>query len=407
MPIIISEEEIDKKSERRKYSLSEESTTLGYIYLETDKVFNRFDIERLEMIRNLSYLIFINLENNKLRLMATTDKLTNIFTRKYFDFKFDQLISKAKSNNGCFSILMIDIDRFKNVNDSYGHRKGDEVLASIGNTLKSSIRNTDIVARYGGEEFIILLRNTTEEEACNIAEKVRGNIESLKIQGIDHPITVSIGISLYPQHSQFKEDLVEKADQALYHAKDTGRNRVILWNAQMDNTINRVDKLAGILTGNLDEDNRNVLALLDIIELIKEDSDIKEKTFTFLGRLLETIDAEWATMMLIENKVGIKEYFTRARFNDTWIETPSLNHKIIDRVTENKRGEFLIDWDNIDNIDSLSGLPNWQSIIVVPLIKNEEVKGILYISTSLKNKEFDFNSFNLSKNFSNIFAALL
>ncbi|MCQ4924198.1 diguanylate cyclase [Tissierella carlieri] len=405
VPIIIFEEENEKKADRRKYS-SDESITQGYIYLETDKVFNRFDIDRLQLIRNLSYLIFINLENNKLRLMATTDKLTSTFTRKYYEAKFDQLISKTKSNNGNFSILMLDIDKFKNVNDNYGHRKGDEILASIGNTLKSTIRGTDIVARYGGEEFIVLLKNTTEEEAYNIAEKVRKNIESLKIQGIDHPVTVSIGISIYPQHSQFKEDLIEKADQALYHAKETGRNKAILWNAQMDNTINRVDKLAGILTGSMDEDNRNILALMDIIELIRENRDIKGKTFTFLGRLLETIDAEWATMMIIEKNKSVKKYFTRARFDDDWVEAPPLNHKIIDRVIDSKKGEFLIDWDNIDNVDSLSGLPNWQSIIVLPLIKNEGVKGILYISTSLKNKEFDFNSFNLSKNFGNIFAAI-
>lgn len=406
VPIIITEDGIGKKFDRRKYSY-EECNSQGYIYLETDKVFNRFDVERLEMVRNLSYLIFINLENNKLRLMSTTDKLTGTFTRKHYESKFDQLISNAKSNNGSFSVLMLDIDKFKSVNDNYGHRKGDEVLALIGHTLKSTIRGTDIVARYGGEEFIILLKNTTEEEAKNIAEKIRRNIELLKIKGINHPITISIGISLYPQHSQFKDDLIEKADQALYYAKETGRNKSVLWNAQMDNTMNRVDKLAGIITGNMDEDNRNILALMDIIELIRENLNIRSKIFKFLGRLLETIDAEWATMVLIQGNRKIKKYFTRARFDDHWVETHLLNYKIIDRVTETKKGEFLIDWDNTDNVDSLSGLPNWQSIIVLPLIKNEEVKGILYISTSLKNKEFDFNSFNLSKNFGNIFAAII
>lgn len=405
VPIIISEE-AKKKIDRRKYSF-EEGSNQGYIYLETDKVFNRFDIERLGMIRNLAYLIFINLENNKLRSMATTDKLTSTSTRKYYESKFDQFVGNTKLNNGSFSILMLDIDKFKNVNDSYGHRKGDEVLAAIGRTLKSIIRSTDIVARYGGEEFIILLKNTTEEDALNIAEKIRKNIENLKIQGIDHNITVSIGISLYPQHGQFKDDLVEKADQALYNAKDTGRNKVVLWNAQMDNTLNRVDKLAGIITGNIDEDNRNILALMDVIELIRENCDIEEKIFVFLGRLLETIDAELATMILVKNDQSIERYFTRARFDESWVEKSPLNHKIINRVINTKKGEFLIDWDNIDNVDALSGLPNWQSIIVLPLVKNEEVRGILYISTSLKNKEFDFNNFNLSKNFGNIFAAII
>ena len=98
---------------------------------------------------------------------------------------------------------------------------------------------------------------------------------------------------------------------------------------------------------------------------------------------------------------------TRARFNDNWVDTPLLNQIVINRVIEGKKGDFLIDWDNVDIVDNLSGLPNWQSIIVLPLIKGEEIKGVLYISTFLKNKEFNFNNYNLSKNFANIFASIL
>ena len=87
-------------------------------------MFNRFDYERLKIVRSLSYLIFINLENNKLRLMATTDKLTNTLSRKYFERKFDEIISISKSTNRQFSVLMLDIDRFKRINDIYGHRRG-------------------------------------------------------------------------------------------------------------------------------------------------------------------------------------------------------------------------------------------------------------------------------------------
>lgn len=405
VPIMVSEEETSLEFDRRKH-LYEEGNNQGYIYLETDKVFNRFDFERLEMVRSLVSLVFINLENDKLRSMATTDKLTGTFTRKYYETKFEQLISLMKSANGNFSILMLDIDRFKRINDTYGHRKGDEILSLIGSVLKSTVRSTDIVARYGGEEFVIILKNTVEEEAKQIGEKIRQNIRALKIQGIDYPVTVSIGISLFPYHSQFRDDLIEKADQALYYAKETGRNKVVVWNSQMDNTANRVDKLAGILTGNTEEDNRNILALMDIIELIKDKSPRYEKTAVFLDRLLDTIDAECATMIFISGE-KTREYLSRSRLNESLTKTPSLNNKIISKVIERKKGEFLIDWENLDNVDSLSGLPNWQSIIVLPLIKNEEVRGVLYITTPLKNKEFDFNSFNLSKNFANIFAAII
>ncbi|MDR7857303.1 diguanylate cyclase [Tissierella sp.] len=406
VPVIISEEDSKVELDRRKHSF-EKGYSKGYIYLETDKVFNRFDYERLELVSNLSYLVFVNLDNNKLKLMATTDKLTGTFTRKYYESRFDQLLIDMKAINGNFSVLMLDIDRFKNINDTYGHRKGDDVLAAIGNVLKSTVRSTDIVARYGGEEFTVLLKNTLEEESKIIAEKIRKNIENIKIQGIEQQITVSMGISLYPQHSQFKEDLTEKVDQALYYAKETGRNKVVLWNSQMGDTINRIDKLAGILTGNTEEDNINLSALIDVIELIKEKGNVGDKTFKFLGRLLETIDAEYATIVPLNNGIETNRYFSRTRFNDNWTKITSLNNNIIDKVIKTKKGEFLIDWDNFDNVDSLSGLPNWQSIMVLPMIKDEDIKGILYISAPLKNKEFDFNSFNLAKSLVNIFTGIL
>ena len=405
VPIFKSNESVNRKIERRKI-IYEESRSQGYIYLETDKVFNRFDIQRLELVKNLSSLAFINLENNKLKLMAIQDKLTGVFTRKYYEGKLVELINHAKSTNGNFSILLLDIDKFKNINDTYGHRKGDQILALIGEVLKSTVRTSDIVARYGGEEFIILIKNTKEYEAKKIAEKIRKNVENLKIKGIEHSITISIGISLYPHHSQFKEELVEKADQALYHAKETGRNKSVIWNPQMDNTINRVDKLAGILTGNTEDDNRNILALINTLELIKENQSIEKKTFKFLGRVLETLDAEWGSIIFIDDG-DIKRTLSRARFNDSWIENIQINHRIIDRILYTQKGEFLIDWDNIDNIDFLTGLPNWQSVIILPLINNGQVKGILYISTAIKNKEFDFDDFNLSKNFGNIFSAII
>lgn len=407
VPIIVFEERMSSKIDKRAKDISNNGRVQGYIYLETDKVFNKFESEVFEMVSNLSYLIFINMENNALRLISTTDKVTGIFTRQYYESRFDQLINDTKESKGCFTVLMLDIDNFKDVNDNYGHRKGDEVLSLIGMTLKSTVRSTDIVARYGGEEFSILLKNTTVDEAYEVSEKIRENIIALRVQGIEYSITVSIGISNFPFHSKYKEELIERADQALYYAKETGKNRTVIWNNQMVNTSNRADKLAGILTGNTNEDSRNILAIMDVIELIKEDIKIEDKIFIFLGRLLETIDAEYASIIFSPDMEDNKKTFTRARFNDEWVKVPSLNYKIIEKVRKNRKGEFLIDWDNIDNLDSLSGQPNWQSVIVLPMIKDEEVKGIIYISASIQAKEFTFNNFNLSKEFGNVFAAII
>jgi hypothetical protein len=251
------------------------------------------------------------------------------------------------------------------------------------------------------------LKNTTQAQAYKVAEKFRKNISNLKISGIEYPITVSIGISHFKNNNDHKEELIEKADQALYCAKENGRNKTVIWNNKMMNTSNRADKLAGILTGNTNEDNINILAIMDIIDLIKDGSCIDTKIFIFLGRILETLDAEYSNIILNHDKKDNKKVFSRARFNDEWVKSPYLNYDIIDRVAKGRKGEFLIDWDNIDNLDSLSGLPNWQSVIVIPMIRDEEVKGIIYISTSIQNREFTFKEFNLSKSFGNIFAAII
>ncbi len=403
LPILVRNQGAIYLDNRRKNQ--SEKSNIGYIYMETDRVFNRFNHEKLMSISKLTYLVHINLENNRLRVEATTDRLTGAYTRKYLDIAFKELINNTKINEGSFSILMLDIDRFKNVNDTHGHRKGDEVLQEIGAILKSMVRSTDIVARYGGEEFTILVKDVGEKEARSIAEKIRLAIYSLKVKGVNNPISISIGVSMFPLHSQFKEELMEKADQALYTAKETGRNKVCFWDYSMTNSSNRADKLAGILTGSTESDNRNILAVIDIIDLIKESKDLKYKSFEFLGRLLDVVEAEHATLMVIDGDKT--DYYTRIRFNDDWVETPLLNKKVIDRVTKERKGEFLIDWDNLDDTDSLSGLPNWESLIVHPLIKEEELKGIIYLSAPLKTKEFDFNSYNLSKCYANVFAAIL
>lgn len=403
VPIDISGFELVFDSERRNNG-SRYSNVIGYIYLESNRAFNNFTEEILELIDSLMYLLYVNIEINKLRLVSTRDKLTGVYTRKYYEEKFKQLIERAKSDGRVFSVLMLDIDRFKVVNDRYGHRKGDQVLRSIGDTIASTVRSTDIIGRYGGEEFVVILKDTKENQALMVAEKIRKSVENLKVDGINHPITISIGLSIYPNHSRFKEDLVEKADQALYYSKETGRNKTSLWNSKMDNSFNRMDKLAGVVTGSSERDDKNILTLIETVELIAEDSSFEDKAYFLLGTLLNSLEADTAT--IISFKGEERDYYTRTREEEGFVDTPALNHSIIDRVEKNKKGEFQVDWENLEDFDLKSGIPNWHSIIVLPMIKAGELRGIAYISVYLNHREFDFNCFNLAKNYTNIFAAV-
>lgn len=170
--------------------------------------------------------------NRRLQAISLTDPLTGLRNRRYFDEKIEREAVRAKRNTAPLSLLMIDIDHFKRVNDQYGHPAGDVVLRQVASTLKSCLkRETDVAARFGGEEFCILLPNTPHEGALHVAEIIRQTIEQNRINLPDgQPInlTVSIGLSTLPPALFDRTDLLlQVADTALYQAKSDGRNRVV------------------------------------------------------------------------------------------------------------------------------------------------------------------------------------
>ena len=154
---------------------------------------------------------------------STTDPLTGLSNRRTLDVKMDELIT----SNTSFSIILMDIDHFKLVNDTYGHGIGDEVLQYLALSMKAVTRSTDLCCRYGGEEFIILLPNTTMQGAFEIAEFLRMKLENTS-SPTGNAITVSAGIAEFPTTETTSAKLIEIADQCLYEAKNKGRNQVII-----------------------------------------------------------------------------------------------------------------------------------------------------------------------------------
>ncbi|MDR2160622.1 MAG: GGDEF domain-containing protein [Desulfovibrio sp.] len=159
------------------------------------------------------------------KIKSRTDGLTKVLNRTAFMELFAAQINQTEQTNQSLALIMIDIDNFKQINDTYGHQSGDRVLAGLGQILLSSLRRNDVVARYGGEEFIILLPYTPREQLLRIAEKLRKNVERHSFEGIPINITVSLGCASY----RLGEDmaaLIERADSALYDSKRNGKNRV-------------------------------------------------------------------------------------------------------------------------------------------------------------------------------------
>lgn len=171
-----------------------------------------------------------NLRDSTLR-----DPMTGLNNRRFLEEYVETLIAGVQRKRAHAAVMMLDLDYFKMVNDTHGHDAGDSVIKALANVLKQSVRASDLVIRYGGEEFLIILLDTDAEQACGIAEKIRIEVENLKIQigSITLKKTISIGIADFPGDSATFWQAVKFADIALYQAKETGRNRVIRFSADM------------------------------------------------------------------------------------------------------------------------------------------------------------------------------
>lgn len=180
-----------------------------------------------------------NLLTNKLRELATTDELTSICNRREANRLLKQETLRFRRYGNPVAVLLLDIDYFKSVNDTYGHQIGDEVLKWVAEKLCDSVRTVDTAARFGGEEFIVILPETESKDAFNIAERARQSIaekpfvlEQENAETINISVTVSIGVAA-AENTDSEEEIIEAADEALYQAKHAGRNRVVMSGEQI------------------------------------------------------------------------------------------------------------------------------------------------------------------------------
>ena len=158
---------------------------------------------------------------------AITDGMTGLYNRRYFEEYIKKEAIRAMRQNQKFTVIGLDLDHLKQINDTYGHNYGDIAIKTIAEVLKSNARSIDIAARMGGEEFNLILPGVDIEGGCIAAERIRKAIESVELEKIGH-ITASLGVATYPDQSDDLEELLELTDQAMYESKRNGRNRVTI-----------------------------------------------------------------------------------------------------------------------------------------------------------------------------------
>lgn len=191
-------------------------------------------VDKQELVVRAKNMLKIKELRDKLKTLATTDELTGLHNRKYLLERMEQEISRAKRYTTPLSLLLFDLDFFKSVNDIYGYEWGDVLLKSIADKLRQVIRKEDILTRYGDEEFVVVLPNTSEENAFLFAERFRKEVERMEFipagEEERHPITISGGISTFPCIPDSEEDantIIRYAEHALYNAKKRGKNKIV------------------------------------------------------------------------------------------------------------------------------------------------------------------------------------
>lgn len=191
-------------------------------------------VDKQELIVRTKNMLKIRELRDKMKTLATTDELTGLHNRKYLLERMEQEISRAKRYATPLSLLLFDLDFFKTVNDIYGYEWGDVLLKSIADKLRNVIRKEDILTRYGDEEYVVVLPNTSEENAFLFAERFRKEVERMEFipagEEERHPITISGGIATFPCLPDTEEDantIIRYAEHALYNAKKRGKNKIV------------------------------------------------------------------------------------------------------------------------------------------------------------------------------------
>lgn len=208
------------------------SELLGLLHIEstTDNLHEEKKEEKAQTVSEHLALALSNIRlREKLHSQSIRDPLTGLFNRRYMEESLEREIHRANRSNNSIGIIMLDIDHFKQVNDSYGHEAGDAILHNLGCLLLSQVRAGDIACRFGGEEFIIILPDASAETTRQRAEEIRQAVEKIKVDHegeVLNQITVSLGTAAFPKNSASIDGIIHQADKALYQAKHNGRNRV-------------------------------------------------------------------------------------------------------------------------------------------------------------------------------------
>lgn len=372
-----------------------------YLYIETDRIIDDINKDNVYKCIKMKKVLKYVVKNYILELNSNIDKLTKTLNRSAMESRLGNVLSEAELRKEEVSLIMIDIDNFKSINDEFGHLIGDKVLKEVCNVIFSQITPKQYVGRYGGEEFLIILPKYTCDQAFKLSERIRKKIYNNKCINNNIRVSISAGISSYSSHGIELWSLINKADMALYKAKKTGKNKSIIWNASFKDEEKNNNKLIWSIKNNEVKEYENINFMLRCIEFLNKKQDKKEKLTIILNDLINIMRGQYISIFEVNHNNSYAEQMSVIK--DRKNVSKFVNKKLMNEVVKNKKGIVTIEWEKSKYKSYIVNKVDAYSIIICPLIKNEEVIGLLYLKASIKVQEFTIKEYN----FVNIIANIL
>lgn len=382
----------------RTYNAPTAKELLGIIYLDCRDSANktRFNVHNLDLVQALADQASLILFNTMLYEKTNVDSLTKLYRRPYFDDVMDYELRISKELKGVISVMMIDIDYFKSINDRFGHEVGDEVLQKFGSLFRRLLRSTDVVSRYGGEEFAVLLLNTDLRQATIVADKIRKTISAYPFPC--GQVTVSIGISNFPAHvkdlekDSTREFLMRCADQAMYQAKQNGRNQYVLWTDDFNKTGFNKTSARDILTGDPVRDHRNVETLMEALEAASSTLNLEDLLIRIVDMMIDITESDRGVVLLNrrdDQSLEVRVARNRAGKNLGGHEL-SFSKTLCQEALSKGAPQFFRRTDDLNISDSVEELKlHW--IVAIPLQFRKSPLGVIYLDSQSSVRQFSNN----------------
>ncbi|MCD4654803.1 tetratricopeptide repeat protein [bacterium] len=375
----------NKGAEKRQRFFPARVELLGVLYVDsresTEK--DRFTGRNLSLLQAIADQTSIALVNTLLYERSNVDSLTGLYLRPYFEDSLRLELIYHKTHDLPLCTMMMDIDYFKKINDIYGHQAGDNVLRIIGGIFKRILRSTDICSRYGGDEFAVMLPNAGGNEVERIAEKIINAVSSFNFScGV---VTISIGISEYPRHGKDVQELLKRADEALYSVKAHGRKGYRVWRSSY--ALVRRNFITDVLSGDPVRDYRNVEMLMKSIGEAASTLELKKLIQRITENLLEITGSERCILMLV-NQNG--ELEIRSASNSKGEELNGdlyYSRSICRKVMEEGLPVYLNDI-GVETASESQMSAGLRSAMSVPLFVRSKQIGVIYVDSCQIVRQF-------------------